>query len=95
MLHRNRFEVDYAEVFDDFGLGTTIWSPLAGGLLTGKYLFDDKATGRMANIPPHHKGFAELAYHFTEWFGPENVEKTKGKFKELEAIAKELGGTLP
>jgi len=47
MLHRHRFESDYAEIFDDYGLATSIWSPLAGGLLTGKYLSDPKAEGRL------------------------------------------------
>ncbi len=37
MLHRDRFEKEYAQLYRDFGLGTTIWSPLASGLLTGKY----------------------------------------------------------
>lgn len=37
MLHRKRFEVDYQPIFDVHGYGTTIWSPLASGLLTGKY----------------------------------------------------------
>jgi len=38
LLHRTRMEVEYRRLFDDTGYGTTIWSPLAGGLLTGKYL---------------------------------------------------------
>jgi voltage-dependent potassium channel beta subunit len=37
MLVRARFEQEYAPLFERFGLGTTIWSPLASGLLTGKY----------------------------------------------------------
>ena len=37
MLNRARFEHDYAPLFERFGMGTTIWSPLASGLLTGKY----------------------------------------------------------
>ena len=38
MLNRARLEDEYAPLFEDFGIGTTIWSPLASGLLTGKYL---------------------------------------------------------
>jgi len=34
---RNTFEADYARLFDKFHLGSTVWSPLAGGILTGKY----------------------------------------------------------
>jgi len=37
MFHRERFEKEYADLYDEIGLGTTIWSPLASGLLTGKY----------------------------------------------------------
>jgi voltage-dependent potassium channel beta subunit len=37
LLHRERVEVEYAGLYDGLGLGTTIWSPLASGLLTGKY----------------------------------------------------------
>lgn len=37
MLHRKRFEVEYQPLYVQFGMGTTIWSPLASGLLSGKY----------------------------------------------------------
>ena len=37
MLHRDRVEAEYRRLYDEVGLGTTIWSPLASGLLTGKY----------------------------------------------------------
>lgn len=37
MLHRERFEVEYADLFKREGLGSTIWSPLDSGVLTGKY----------------------------------------------------------
>lgn len=38
LLHRTRMELEYRRLFADTGYGTTTWSPLAGGLLTGKYL---------------------------------------------------------
>ena len=37
MFHRQRFEVEYAPLYKELGYGTTTWSPLYGGLLTGKY----------------------------------------------------------
>ncbi len=37
LLHRERVEVEYAALYADLGMGTTTWSPLASGLLTGKY----------------------------------------------------------
>jgi voltage-dependent potassium channel beta subunit len=37
LLHRERFEMEYARLFKDYGYGSTTWSPLASGFLTGKY----------------------------------------------------------
>jgi aryl-alcohol dehydrogenase-like predicted oxidoreductase len=37
MMIRQRMEVDYKRLFDKYGYGTTVWSPLLGGVLTGKY----------------------------------------------------------
>ena len=37
MLERNKVELEYAQIYKTVGLGTTIWSPLASGILTGKY----------------------------------------------------------
>jgi aryl-alcohol dehydrogenase-like predicted oxidoreductase len=37
MLRRDRFEKEYEILFKEYGMGTTIWSPLAGGILSGKY----------------------------------------------------------
>ena len=38
LLDRDRFENEYGPLYEKYGLGTTIWSPLASGALTGKYL---------------------------------------------------------
>ena len=48
LLHRERVEVEYASLYADFGMGTTIWSPLASGLLTGKYNDGVPAGSRLA-----------------------------------------------
>jgi voltage-dependent potassium channel beta subunit len=45
MLHRTRVEKEYAKLYTEIGLGTTIWSPLASGLLTGKYSKDSFPEG--------------------------------------------------
>lgn len=37
LITRERFEIEYDRLFTTTGMGTTIWSPLAGGLLTGRY----------------------------------------------------------
>ncbi len=52
MLNRAKVEKEYARLYDDIGLGTTIWSPLAGGLLTGKYL-DGIPEGSRASLKNH------------------------------------------
>jgi aryl-alcohol dehydrogenase-like predicted oxidoreductase len=50
MLHRERVEQEYARLYEDIGLGTTIWSPLASGLLTGKYQ-NGVPAGSRASLP--------------------------------------------
>lgn len=48
MFHRERFEAEYRPLYENFGLGTTIWSPLASGLLTGKYIDANPTDTRMS-----------------------------------------------
>lgn len=50
LFHRSRVEVEYARVLEDVGIGLTTWSPLASGLLTGKYL-DGVPEGSRAALP--------------------------------------------
>ena len=52
MFHRHRVEVEYAPLYDELGLGTTIWSPLASGLLTGKY-DDGVPEGSRLSLPAY------------------------------------------
>ena len=52
LLHRTRVELEYAPLYPELGLGTTIWSPLASGLLTGKYnegIGEDTRLGKQSN----------------------------------------------
>lgn len=51
MFHRERVEVEYRALYRDVGLGTTIWSPLASGLLTGKYNDGIAPAGSRAALP--------------------------------------------
>ena len=85
MFHRHRVEQEYEQVYKTVGLGTTIWSPLASGLLTGKY----KLGAEMPNdTRMNMEGLAwlkELA--LTE-------EKLK-KVAQLEKVAQELGTSMP
>ena len=48
MLHREKLENEYLPLFEDFKLGTTIWSPLASGILTGKYNDGIPANSRLS-----------------------------------------------
>jgi len=82
MLHRDRVEKEYLPLYREIGLGTTIWSPLASGLLSGKY---NKGTppGSRATL----QGYDWLKEHVIT---PENIEKVK----QLEPIARDLGCTM-
>jgi voltage-dependent potassium channel beta subunit len=82
MLHRDRVEVEYLPLYREIGLGTTIWSPLASGLLSGKY---NKGfpSGTRASLP----GYDWLKEHVMT---PENIQKVR----QLEPIATDLGCTL-
>jgi aryl-alcohol dehydrogenase-like predicted oxidoreductase len=87
MFHRERFEVEYGNLFDNYKLGSTIWSPLAGGILTGKYnngvvagtRFEKSGTGNSWNLLMGDE---------------EKAKNTVSKLQRLEEIAKELGGNL-
>lgn len=79
MLTRERFEKEYARLFKDYGYGSTIWSPLASGLLTGKYNDGVPADSRGA-LP----GYDWLLPRLTNTNGIEKV-------KALKCIAGELG----
>ncbi len=82
ILHRERFEVEYARLFKDYHYGATIWSPLASGLLTGKY---------NNGIPADSRG----ALKGYEWLRDRLTDKKSLKMvKELGKVADELGMPL-
>ena len=82
MFERRRVEREYARLYDDIGLGLTTWSPLASGLLSGKYIAGIPE-GSRATLP----GYEWLKDMLTD---PVRNEKVRG----LAAIADELGCTL-
>ncbi|HRA65073.1 MAG TPA: aldo/keto reductase [Caldilinea sp.] len=82
MLHRDRVEKEYARLYDDIGLGLTIWSPLASGLLTGKYN-DGIPTDSRASLP----GYEWLNSRLTD----PNLLTT---VRALKPIADGLGCTM-
>lgn len=85
MFHRERVEVEYAPLYKEFGLGTTIWSPLASGLLTGKYN-DSIPEGTRASL----EGYEWLRERFVGDEAHSRIEKVK----RMEPIARELDCTL-
>jgi len=85
LFHRERVEVEYAPLYRELGLGTTIWSPLASGLLTGKYN-DGIPQGSRMDTP----GYEWLKRNLTEGDGPARI----GKARKLAVIARELGVPL-
>lgn len=85
MFHRQRFEVEYGRLYQAIGLGTTIWSPLASGLLTGKYnngMPDDTRV----SLP----GYEWLRELFESEEGQRRLEQTR----QLTAVAQELGTNM-
>ena len=82
LFHRSRVEQEYANLYDDIGLGLTTWSPLASGLLTGKY---------RDGIPDGSRGALEnMAFLRDELVDPAK----NAALAQLEPIAAALGGTL-
>ena len=83
MFHRERVEVEYARLYDEIGLGTTIWSPLASGLLSGKY--ND-------GIPEGSR----LSLEKYDWLRKRLLETDEGKMrlekvKKLTSVTDDLG----
>ncbi|MCC5788616.1 MAG: aldo/keto reductase [Opitutales bacterium] len=86
LFTRQRVEKEYARLYKEIGLGTTIWSPLASGLLTGKYN-DGLPQDSRANV----KGLEWLRDKFTSEEAHRRIEGVK----RLATIADELGTKLP
>jgi aryl-alcohol dehydrogenase-like predicted oxidoreductase len=85
LFHRERVEVEYHKLYKDIGLGTTIWSPLASGLLSGKYIDITPNDTRI-----HRPGMEWLKELIV---GDHNQWKHE-KVKRLKTLADELGTTL-
>ena len=85
MFHRDRVEKEYAPLYEDIGLGTTIWSPLASGLLTGKYNDGIPDDSRLAL-----KSYKWLREMLQSEGWDERIEKTRN----LAPIAADLGCSM-
>jgi len=82
LFHRNRVEREYAALYEDIGLGLTTWSPLASGLLTGKYR-QGVPKGSRGEVP----NYAFLREGLTD-------PKKNAIVAQLQGVADELGCTL-
>ena len=82
LFHRQRVEQEYASLYEDLGLGLTTWSPLASGLLTGKYKggVPEGSRGAMASMAFLKDGLLDVAKNQA--------------VAQLEPIAAELGGSV-
>lgn len=78
MFFRDHIEKDYLPLFERYGLGTTTWSPLASGILSGKY---------------HHGIPQESRLAKEAWLIPNNFQDLVAKTKEITKIADDLSCT--
>lgn len=83
MFHRHKVEVEFDKIYSTVGLGTTIWSPLASGVLTNKYLDKFPKDTRMS--------LNDLSWLKERALSPDRIEKVR----ELDKLARELGTSLP
>lgn len=86
MFHREKVELEFAPLYQEFGLGTTIWSPLASGLLTGKYNDGDPGDTRLS-MPMYS--------WLRDQFQIEDTKRRLDKVKQLAQIANDLAITMP
>ncbi len=85
MFTRDKVEREYLRLYDEIGLGTTIWSPLASGMLTGKY---DRGIPQGTRLTL--AGYDWLREEFENETGRRNIEKVK----LLMPVAEKLGITI-
>ncbi len=86
MFDREKVETEFAPLYEEVGLGTTTWSPLASGLLTGKYNEGDPG-GTRISLPNYS--------WLRDQFETDEAHRRLGKVKELARVAGDLGATLP
>ncbi|KAK6362663.1 hypothetical protein TWF730_000118 [Orbilia blumenaviensis] len=88
LLKRNRVEGDYALLYEHYGLGLTIFSPLAGGILTGKYLDGIPKGSRIGTSDDPYIQYLKSGVGADAW------EEKMNKVRKLKEIADQLGCNL-
>lgn len=71
MLARDRFEAEYSSLYKKFGYGTTVWSPLASGILTGRY-----NDGNIPDDSRYNKDSTFKDLTMSRYFSPAKKEKS-------------------
>ena len=85
LLHRDKVDREFLPLYENYGMGTTIWSPLASGMLTGKYNEGIPDDSRLA-LP----GYEWLRDLWTSEDGQQKLEKVR----LLNTLAKEMGVSI-
>ena len=74
MLRRDRFEKEYRRMFSENGLGSTVWSPLGGGILAGKY-----NDGKIAEGGRYDKFALFANFVWASYMNPKTIDSTVAK----------------
>ena len=87
-LIREHVETSYRRIIEKYGFGTTVWSPLGGGILTGKYNEGTLPEGSRYKEEASFRNFA-----WEKYMGPSVIEKSKKMFREIKELAESMGAT--
>ena len=87
MFVRDRFEKEYRYLYERYGYGSTIWSPLASGILTGKYNNGIPEDSRF-------KTHSDFKHIYDRYFSEGKKEESLKKLNDLKSIADELNVSM-
>jgi voltage-dependent potassium channel beta subunit len=87
LFHREQFEVEYAPIYQKYSYGQSVWSPLASGLLTGKY---NNGIPEQSRLHTNAVMFSSVIKELESDTGKTKIEKVK----RLTEVSERLGGTV-
>lgn len=90
MLQRDQLEKNYLPLIEEFGLGSTVYSPLCCGILTGKYNEGEIPEGSRFKTSPALKN----SWFFDRYLGEKAFPETQARLKKLQSIADRLECTM-
>jgi len=88
MIHREKMEREYVNLFEKHGYGTTVWGPLAGGILTGKYNEEIPEDSRLGQ----NNFFKQV---LDRYMGSDKIDETRKTLRGIAEISKEAGMSMP